>query len=152
VQGLAASLRPKVLDDNGLKTALEWLVADQGKLGGPRLSLVCEFDEGALGPEVGTAVFLLVQGALTNVLRHSKAAQASIVLREEKNSLSISIIDDGIGISQEARDNPASFGIIGMRERVIELGGFISVRGEAGRGTFVAIDLPLVSKAGVRDD
>lgn len=152
MQDLAARLRPKVLDDNGLKTALEWLVARQGKYGGLQLSLVCDFDEGALGPEVGTAVFRLVQEALTNILRHSQATKASIVLRQEKNSLSISITDDGIGISQEARVNPASFGIIGMRERVIELGGYISVRGEAGRGTFVAIDLPLALNAGARDD
>ncbi len=152
VQGLAASLRPKVLDDNGLKPALEWLVADQEKLGGPHITLVCDFDEGALKPEVSTAVFRIVQEALTNVLRHARATQASVSLRQEKSSLSISVMDDGIGISQEARDNPASFGIIGMRERVIGLGGYISVRREMGGGTLVAIDLPLAPKAGALDD
>jgi PAS domain S-box-containing protein len=152
VQGLAASLRPGVLDYNGLKAALKWLVAEQEKLRGPQLSLICDFDEEVLGPEIGTAIFRLVQEALTNVLRHSRATQARVLLRQENNSLSISVTDDGIGISQEAREKSTSFGIIGMRERVVELGGYISVRGEAGMGTSVAIDLPLAPKAGARDD
>jgi signal transduction histidine kinase len=152
VQGLSSQLRPRLLDDIGLKAALEWLVSDLGKRANPKLSLVCELDDGPLDPEVATTLFRLVQESLSNILRHAEARGADLTIRQEGDRIALTIEDDGIGIGAEQRDDPHSYGLIGMRERVLRLGGSFSIIGEAGKGTTIRVILPRNPKAGRSDD
>ena len=146
VQSLAAHLRPKVLDDLGLKAALQWLLEDLRGLG-PQLSFRCDFDDEALDPAVSIAAFRIVQESLSNVLRHARARRASVSVTDDGEGISIRVEDDGIGIPQETLNDHRSYGIIGMQERVIELGGGFSMSGDPGKGSVVAIKLPRAPKA-----
>ena len=148
VQSLVSVLRPKILDDMGLKAAVEWLAFNFGKMNGPRIALAYDVEEEDLDPEARTAIFRLVQESLSNVLRHAQAGRIGISLSDEGGTIAIDIEDDGVGIDDDARTSPSSFGIIGMRERVRALGGIFSVRRGGEGGTKVEIRL---SRAAMRD-
>ncbi len=146
VQGLAAQLRPRLLDDLGIGAALDWLVGDIGKRGGTRISVSCELGDQGLDPDIATTVFRIVQESLGNVLRHASAQEAIVKIQRTGDLLSLSVADDGIGISNEQKSNPGSFGIIGMKERVQLYGGSFSVLGSPSGGTIVSVAFPLSAK------
>jgi PAS domain S-box-containing protein len=151
IQSLASRMRPRILDDLGLASALEWLVADQGARGGPLISLEQDLDEDRITPELGTVVFRLVQESLTNIVRHAQAGHAIVVIRMNEHKLFVKVEDDGVGIATEKMSDRHSFGILGMRERALSLGGSFVIRGEKGKGTVVAVELPLGESAEAKD-
>ncbi|MFZ4615936.1 MAG: sensor histidine kinase, partial [Rectinemataceae bacterium] len=146
VQGLAAQLRPHLLDDLGIGAALDWLVGDIGKRGGTQISVSCELGDRGLGPDISITVFRIVQESLGNVLRHASAKEAVVRVRKTGDLLSLSITDDGVGISDTQRNNPSAFGIIGMKERVQLHGGSFSVLGSPTGGTVVSVTIPLPAR------
>jgi two-component system sensor kinase len=95
-----------------------------------------------IGGNGATAIYRIVQEALTNISRHAKASRVSVLLREVDERLEVLIRDDGIGISETQATDARSFGLIGIRERVHGLGGEVSISGETGKGTTVAISIP----------
>ncbi|MGE5414641.1 MAG: PAS domain-containing protein [Syntrophomonadaceae bacterium] len=143
VQRIATELRPAVLDELGLEAATEWYVREFEK----RTGLVCRFDsalDGALlDRDRSTAVFRILQEALTNVARHSAARRAEVRLVGEGDRLVLEVRDDGRGIAPERIGDLRSLGIAGMRERARAAGGEIEFRPGLAGGTVVRLDLPL---------
>lgn len=141
VRDRSLELRPPMLDDIGLAGTLDWLVS---RLAG-KVSLHITADIAPLterpGREIETAAFRIVQEALTNVLRHADARQAAVRLWLEDGLLCLSVKDDGAGFDQEARE--AGFGLSGMRERALLLGGDFMLDSSPGQGTEIRARLPL---------
>ncbi len=142
VQRISSELRPRMLDDLGLAAAIEWLGGDFSRRTGIRCKTAVQVTESRIGGNSTTAIYRIVQEALTNVSRHANASRVSLVLSEADERLQVLVKDDGIGISETQATDPRSFGLIGIRERVQGLGGEMSIRGEAGKGTAVAVSIP----------
>lgn len=145
LRNILTALRPAVLDDLGLAAAVEW----QAQEFQDRTKITCNFDFGAhevdLGQERATAVFRIFQETLTNVARHAEATQVDISLKEDAGNLVLSVQDNGKGIEESQAGGFNTFGILGMRERAMLLGGQVEIRGAPGRGTVVSLRVPLIA-------
>ena len=143
---LAQQLRPGVLDDLGLASALHWLAEDsQRRL---HLSVAVQIEPEAasllatpLPPLYETTLFRTAQESLTNIARHASANQATIALTVEQDTLLLTITDDGCGF--DTTQPYAGLGLRGMRERANLLNGTLTFLSAAGQGTTVRIQLPL---------
>jgi PAS domain S-box-containing protein len=142
VHRISSELRPRMLDDLGLTAAIEWLVADFSRRTGIQCKTAVHVTESRIGGNSATAMYRIVQEALTNISRHASASRVSVLLREVDERLEVLIRDDGIGISETQATASRSFGLIGIRERVQGLDGEVSIRGRTGKGTTVAISIP----------
>jgi two-component system, NarL family, sensor kinase len=143
-------LHPPLLDESGLSEALLWYIRGLQERSGLDISLLFQEDFGRLSHEMELVIFRIVQESLTNVHRHSGSKVATIRIARGAQSISIEVQDEGKGISTEKlaelQAQGAGVGIRGMRERVLQLGGEMNIRSEAG-GTTVSITLPLASTA-----
>jgi signal transduction histidine kinase len=95
-----------------------------------------------LGEPVTTAIFRIVQEALTNIARHARASHAMVSLQDRGQDLLLTISDDGSGLAAEKSGAKRGFGLLGMRERVHMLGGQIYIVGDHGNGTQILIVIP----------
>jgi PAS domain S-box-containing protein len=145
VQRLSMQLRPRMLDDLGLSAAIEWLTGDFSRRTGIPCKTTVKLTESRIGGNSATVIFRLVQESLTNIERHARASAAVVDLHEESERIEVRVADNGVGISQERVENPKSFGLIGIMERALGLGGDVSIRGEPARGTTVSISIPYPS-------
>jgi two-component system, NarL family, sensor histidine kinase DevS len=140
VRRLAVELRPKALDDFGLEAALERLKGTFQEQTGLAVDFVARLGEGQLPADVATALYRIVQEALTNVVKHAHAERVSIVLTRKNDRVALVLDDDGRGFDPAS---PADgFGLQGMRERVELLGGSLQVESRAGAGTTIAVEVP----------
>lgn len=143
VQRIATDLRPSVLDELGLEAAIEWCLFEFEHRTGIACTFQSEREKGPLiGPEPSTAIFRILQEALTNVARHSGATRAEIELSDEGENLRLDVRDNGRGIAEDRIGSSASLGLIGMRERARSLGGDLMVGREGGVGTTVTLTIP----------
>lgn len=142
VQRIATELRPAVLDELGLEAAIEWYVREFEQRTGIECSFRDELDERQTAPGSSTAIFRILQEALTNAARHSVATRVRIYLEADRDRLRLEIRDNGRGIPEDRIESSASLGLVGMRERARALGGDVEIRGAAGRGTTVAVTIP----------
>jgi signal transduction histidine kinase len=147
VQRIAADLRPPVLDELGLVSAIEWLAESFAERTGMRCALQLPEREREFGAEISTGVFRIVQEALTNARRHGNATAVTVSLEEEAGVLHVVIADDGCGIDASQGTPRGSLGLLGMRERALMLGGRLTVCNHAGGGTRVEADIPVARKA-----
>jgi signal transduction histidine kinase len=143
VRAIMSELRPELLDQLGLVEALEWEVGKFQQRSGVLCGLTADVGDLRIDSRRSIALFRLVQEALTNVARHAQATNVDISLRKEGNDLILAIKDDGIGISFDAENKPRSFGLIGMRERAIFLGGNLEITGTVGKGTTILVRMPI---------
>ncbi len=141
VRRLAVELRPSALDDFGLVPALERLTATVAERGGPSVDLVAQLGEERLPAEVETALYRIVQEALTNVVKHAEATGVSVVLTRTPSSVTAVIEDDGRGLRPDSGD--AGLGLGGMRERLALLDGKLRIESAPGRGTTIVAEVPL---------
>jgi signal transduction histidine kinase len=142
VRRIAVDLRPQMLDDLGLGPAVEWLVQDFARHTG--LHCTTQLDEvGALGDNVATALFRMVQEALTNVLRHAQATEVAVELRLRDGRACLSVRDNGVGLQDGRVPHDSQFGLLGMQERADMLGGHVKLTSTQGGGTCVCMELPL---------
>jgi PAS domain S-box-containing protein len=139
---IAADLRPLMLDDLGLKAALEWLTQDFSTRTLVPCALVVDDDVSDTDTSVQSALYRAVQECLTNVSRHAQATQVTIKVRTDSFGVNLQVHDNGIGISDQARNKRGSFGLIGMRERIYILGGKVLIESLPHEGTHITIDLP----------
>jgi signal transduction histidine kinase len=144
VRDLALGLRPSMLDDLGLQPALEWHVRDVARRYGMAVKLEVEGDLGDLPEQYRTCVYRVVQEALTNCVRHAKAARVGVRVSGGHDGLNVSIDDDGRGF--DPKRPHGGLGLRGIEERVRELGGSMFVRTTAGGGTTLGIQLPLLAR------
>lgn len=142
---IAADLRPVMLDDLGLVPAIEWLVNDFTNRYGIEVQLRIDGMLGDFSRNSSTAIFRIVQEALTNVARHSGASRVELELRQEADCCAVRVVDDGQGAHERADTRQKSFGLIGIRERVHQLNGSVSIETAVGQGFAMIVTLPLVA-------
>ncbi|NUP09232.1 MAG: PAS domain-containing protein [Polyangiaceae bacterium] len=143
VRRISAALRPGVLDDLGLRAAIEWQSEEFEKRTGTRCTLSSNVSELPLDRDVSTNLFRIFQEALTNVARHARANAVEVELKTEEQRLSLVVRDDGRGISADVASHPRSLGLLGIRERARRIGGVAVISGEPRRGTRVTVSVPL---------
>ncbi|MFO0847224.1 MAG: PAS domain S-box protein [Gemmataceae bacterium] len=140
---LAVRLRPTSLDDLGLEAAVGQLVADwAARTQVPADFQAVGFGAGRLPAEVETALYRVVQEALTNVTRHARASAVSVVLSRAGGEVRAAVEDDGIGFDPDAPGR-GRLGLVGMRERMALVGGGLDVESAPGGGTTVIARVPL---------
>lgn len=141
VRNVVVCLRPKSLDF-GIVAALEWLVDDYQV----RTEIPCELDvvdeDIFLDDTHATAIFRIVQESLTNIGRHAKASKVDIVLERRKSQYVLQVRDNGKGFDP-AVINDKSFGLVGMRERALMLGGEVEISSVLGHGTVISVSMPV---------
>ncbi len=146
VRRMSSDLRPIMLDDLGLRAAVEWLLEDFSRRHGIAAHLDACTKEFRLAPEYSTAAFRIVQECLTNVARHAGAGRVDVALRCGLGQLEITVSDDGRGFNPAASGQRKSFGLLGIRERATSLGGDCRiVSATDGSGTTVSVSLPLTT-------
>jgi len=143
VRRISADLRPVMLDDLGLVSAIEWLVHDFSARYG--IAAKSTLEQGDLGFDStsATALFRMAQEALTNVARHAEATEVHVSLKREGDECVMHIRDNGKGMSGEAQGKPKSFGLLGMRERAGLMGGKVEIKSVLNQGTTVTISVPI---------
>jgi signal transduction histidine kinase len=142
VRRLAVELRPSALDDFGLVPAIERLagtLAEQSEL---VVDVEARLGDQRLPPEAETALYRIVQEALTNVVKHASARRVSITLVRKEGFAVVVVEDDGRGFERDAT-RPGSLGFVGMRERLELVGGRLTVESAPGAGTTIAAEVPL---------
>jgi len=142
VKRLASELRPMALE-LGLAEAIEWQALQFESRTGIAVKLERPLNKIDLNNEQSTAIFRILQEALTNILRHAKATKVAIMAREESGQFLMSIKDNGRGISESEKSGPQSLGLLGMRERAHLVSGEIKIESTEGKGTEVTIRIPL---------
>jgi signal transduction histidine kinase len=140
VRNMALLLRPSMLDDLGLVAALDWQARETSKRTGMLVETVDENVSESLPEEYKTCVYRIVQEALNNCSKHAYAKNVRVVVRQEPNYLRVSIEDDGKGFDAS---RVRGLGLVGMNERVSQLGGVLKVESDPARGTRLRVDLPL---------
>ena len=143
VRKIATELRPGILDELGVGAAIEWLGKDFRNRTGIRCNVSVKGVEKISDPVLSTAIFRIVQEALTNVMRHAAASEVKVGLGKVDGTLILEVRDNGIGINERRIFDSKSLGIIGIRERVHLLGGEAVISGKPGEGTLVGVTIPL---------
>ena len=142
VRRLAVELRPKVLDDFGLVAALERLTETFGEQTSIRVGFQAGLGGERLAPDVETALYRIVQEALTNIVKHARAQNVSVVLARKPGAVAAVIEDDGVGFDPD-HVREEGFGLEGMRERVGLLDGRLHIESEQGAGTTLVAEVPV---------
>jgi PAS domain S-box-containing protein len=139
---IAAHQRPVMLDDLGLPAAIDWLVEDFIQRHG--IEVRHEFDTGdlAFNTDAATAVFRIVEEALTNIVRHAHASRVDLSLSADHDNCVLRVGDDGIGASALPSANAKSFGLLGVRERANALGGRVQIDSMPESGFVLTVVLP----------
>lgn len=142
VRRLAVELRPAALDDFGLVPALRRLASTVSESSGLDVQVEARLGDERLASEIETAIYRIVQEALTNVVKHAEARHVSVVLSRKSRVVSVMVEDDGKGFdpSETGED---SLGLRGMQERVKLLDGLLDVDSTPGAGTTLVLELGL---------
>ncbi|MBI4558792.1 MAG: sensor histidine kinase [Candidatus Hydrogenedentes bacterium] len=147
VRRIMTELRPGILDDLGITAAIQWQAKEFEKLVGLPCRVTMNTDHVELGQEKSTAMFRILQEALTNVARHARAQAVEIQLNVNDNTATLEIADDGKGIADLRAVESNSFGLLGIRERTLQFRGDCSIRSAVGAGTKITVTLPLDPEA-----
>jgi len=151
LRALITELRPAALDELGLTAAIEALAERSSATGGIEIrgevSLDPDGDSGErLSPELESTVYLLVQEALTNVVKHARAERVDLRVAAADGRITVEVRDDGVGFDPAAATS--GFGLIGMRERLAITGGNLEISSSPGQGTELRAELPLAADSG----
>jgi signal transduction histidine kinase len=141
-------LRPPLLDDLGLAPALQAQTGDFAR----RTGIACTFAEAGLSEDlsspVKTCVYRVVQEAMHNAEKHSRAAHVDVRVAQTATDLIVEVTDDGVGFPpNEPPRSPSQLGVLGMKERAASLGGELLIESAPDRGTAVRLRLPLTTSA-----
>ncbi len=149
VRDLSIELRPPVLDDLGLVTALRWYADRYANRTGLQVDLViglADPNEG-FSREIETACFRIVQEALTNVVRHASATHVTVQIKKDGNTLVLIVRDDGVGFDptslRKRAPGAATLGLVSMQERAHAAGGDIEIKSARGKGTEIRLRVSL---------
>jgi signal transduction histidine kinase len=144
VRDLSHLLHPAMLDDLGLRDAIDWYLRGFVKRHDIRTELVNDGLSERLAPETEVAAFRIVQEALTNVVKHARATSCRVRLERRDQTVRISIEDDGVGFDPSALsdDSRQGLGLISIRERVAELRGTLSIERGTPGGSRLVVELP----------
>ena len=132
-----------ILDDFGLAAAIEWQAEEYKN----RIGIECRMAPTGFEPDLpkdqATAVFRIFQELLTNIMRHAQANEVVVKLKAGNGDLILQVRDDGRGITDAEINDPKSFGLLGIRERLYPFGGQVAFQGRPGLGTLVTVRLPM---------
>lgn len=146
---LAHGLRPTILDDFGLDAALEWIAVDHSRTFGVPVRVAAkELPPGRLGLEGELAIFRIAQEALTNSGRHAGATAVCVTLSSSRRTVKLVVEDNGKGFDVDSlagASRESGLGLHGIQERVQLLGAVLDVQSAPGKGTRIAVSVPLVS-------
>ncbi len=143
VRKISTELRPGVLDEFGLTAAIEWQVEDLATKMGVGYKVMSSLNDTGLDGNISTAIFRILQEALTNIVRHARATFIKTSIREVGGFVILKVEDDGIGITEQEIHDPSSLGLIGIRERAFILGGEVQISGKKGKGTSLVVRIPI---------
>lgn len=138
---LAMGLRPSVLDDLGLVAALEWQAREFKRRSGILVNLNLDGNLSELPEGHRTCLYRIVQEALTNCGRHSQAEHVELTVHGGKDQISLTVWDDGKGFDAK-QSTRRGLGLVGIEERVRELGGNAKIHSQAGKGTLLEVQIP----------
>jgi signal transduction histidine kinase len=145
VRDLAMGLRPSMLDDLGLAPALEWQAREFSRRSGVPVDLEMDGALDKLPDNHRACVYRVVQETLTNCARHAHAKHVRVAIHGSESQLSLAIQDDGKGFAPE--DRSGGLGLIGIEERVRELGGSVAIFSQPQKGTLIRVGIPLPQEA-----
>jgi signal transduction histidine kinase len=153
VRAMTVELRPTLLDDMGIVSTLRWHLGRFAARTGVQAQLDAFELPTRLQAEIETTIYRVVQEALTNVARHAQASQVRVRLAWQGDVVITSIEDNGRGFDvrawfQRSGEQQQTLGIIGIRERVMLLGGRADIKSQAGKGTRIEIELPAHFRVG----
>jgi PAS domain S-box-containing protein len=143
VRKILNELRMGILEHQQLDEALKWYAAQFTDNSGIPLKFDCPVPVKITDEAVASCLYRALQESLTNIARYAKAKRVQVALWEDKNTVQLSIEDDGTGFDKEAVNSHTSFGILGMKERVYSLGGQLILDTAPGKGTRIRITLPV---------
>ncbi len=149
VRRACRDLRPSILDDLGLRAALEW-ISDGSSSRGVPCTFTCQGTPVPLTAENEIAIFRIAQEALSNIWRHSRATQAAIEVLYMPESLHVTIHDNGVGFAPQNTPNTShnaqhGLGLVGMRERAALIGAILTISSSTGNGCHIELILPIAS-------
>jgi len=151
VRNVAAHLRPAALD-MGLVPAIEWLCSELTR----HAAIPCEFRGAPLSTELpedrAIGLFRIVQESLTNITRYAQASRVLVTLQEQGEELVLEVVDDGQGFDPVQVRSRRSFGLLGMEERALALGGCVDISSAPGQGARVRVVVPLHQASQWRGD
>ncbi len=147
VRRISTELRPGILDELGVAAAIEWMAKDFQNRTGIACKVAIQGVDKMPDTVRATAIFRIVQEALTNVMRHAAASQVDVSLEKNGDILTLQVADNGTGIMEGRIFDSKSLGLIGIRERVLLLGGEATISGKPGQGTLVKVTLPIENGA-----
>jgi signal transduction histidine kinase len=143
VRKISSELRPSLLDDLGLPAAIAWQLEELEKHSGIKTHFIEPKDEWILPDGTQTNLFRIFQEALTNVVRHSKATEVNVSLERHDHTITLRVVDNGIGFNKEITDKGNTLGILGMNERASIMGGKLQMNTEPYKGTDIFVSVPL---------
>jgi PAS domain S-box-containing protein len=143
VRKISTEMRPGILDELGVAAAIEWMAKDFQNRTGIGCKVTIQAMDRISDTVRATTIFRIVQEALTNIMRHAAASQVNVSLEKKDDSLIVEVRDNGIGIMEGRIIDSKSLGLIGIRERVLLLGGKAEISGKPGEGTLVKVILPI---------
>ena len=143
VRRIAHQLRPVILDDLGLESAIEWMVKNYNEGSEIKWSFRSEISDLLLKKEFISTIFRIIQETTTNTIRHSKAKNCEISIKKDKNLLIVSVKDDGVGFDPEKEKTKSKLGLFGIDERAKHWKGNLKINSKIGKGSEVIIDFPI---------
>jgi len=146
VKRISKEIRPPQLEALGLVGAIQWDLDQMEKKTGLKSIVTVEPAEVEIKSQIGAVLYRVFREALTNILRHANAEHVFIKLSQRPDSVTLTIRDDGRGITKKELKGTTSLGLVGIRERLRMVGGTFTVEGEKGKGTVMSIDVPLKKK------
>jgi signal transduction histidine kinase len=149
VRNIAMLVRPSMLDDLGLSPAISWQTREFSRATGVDVQLRVDPGADSLPDAYRTCIYRIVQEALTNCARHAGAKRIQVTFGSVGDALKLTIHDDGIGFDRSSRAS-RGMGLVGMEERVRELGGRFAVKSSPGVGTQIEVDLPVPKEVELR--
>jgi signal transduction histidine kinase len=152
IRNIIQNLRPSILDDLGLEAAIRWLLERHLGEKGISYFLTIKGDKDRrFDPQVEITLFRIIQEAITNIARHSKAKNVYVLLKADTDSIQVDIEDDGIGFDVESimthlSEDGRGLGILGMKERASLFDGYLTICSKPGIGTRVTLKFPIKSE------
>lgn len=140
---LIAGVRPPILDESGVVAAVSHLIHEQARLKGPTIQYRSHVVFDRLAPTVENAIYRIIQEGLANASQHSKSDRVRVSLVQRNDRIRIDLRDWGVGFDAESIQQNR-FGLVGIRQRARLLGGKCSIRSKTGKGTRIAVELPVV--------
>ncbi|MCX7088856.1 MAG: PAS domain-containing protein [Methylococcales bacterium] len=145
VRNIATQLRPSILDHLGLFAAIDWQFTEFKKLTDITCSISLPDADLNIDTQKSTAIFRILQTALTNIALHAKATEATLTIEMDEDNLILTLTDNGCGIAPAQMQQTGKFGILGMHERANSFNGHITLSSQLQKGTTLVLTMPIHS-------